>query len=94
LIGKQKGFSVLPDTPAGIGAISQTDMESRVFVYDFLFLAVDLVLFMLNVHQFRRKCLFCVQMKLPITPSRMLGNVRKRLNFDLFMQNVPELKGR
>src|SRR5689334_12971386 len=92
LIGKPNGYAVLPGTPAEIGGISQTDMASRVFGSDFPFRSVDLVLFMINVPQLQPKYLSFVQMKLPITPSKMPENVRKRLNFDLFTQSVLELK--
>jgi len=94
LIGKQKGFSVLPDTPAEIGAISQTDMESRVFVYDFLFLSVDLVLFMLNVRQLQQKSLFCAPINRAFRHFKKLASVRKHQNFEHFMRNALALKVR
>jgi hypothetical protein len=92
LIGRKSRFSVLPDRPAKIGAISPIDMGSLLFASDFLFVFVDLALFMPNVHQLQQKCLFCAQMK-PVTPPfKRLANVRKRLNSDLFTQNELMLK--
>lgn len=77
-----------------IGGISLIDMESRVFMYCSLLLSVVFVLFVLNVHKHRRKCLFCVPMNIPLTHCKKRVNVRKLLNFGPCMPNVRVLRER
>lgn len=55
LIGRQKVFSVLQGKQVKIGVISLIGTESRVFVYGFLFLSAERVLFMLNALKRRQK---------------------------------------
>jgi hypothetical protein len=94
LIGKQKVFAVQQDSKVEIGVISRIEMASRVCVYGSLFLSVELVLFTRNAHQLRQKCLFCVQINMPITLSSKRANVRKLLNFAYSMQRERAEKGR
>ncbi len=94
LIGRQKVFSALLDKRVEIGGISPIGTESRVFVYGFLFPSVECVLFMLNAHKLRRKCLFCVQMNRPIRHFKKRVNVRKLLNSGHSMRSVLVLKAR
>jgi hypothetical protein len=91
-IGKPKVFAVQQDRKVEIGVRSLRDMESPDCGYGSLFLSVELVLFILNVHKLRPKYLCCVQMNRPITPSNQGVNVRKRLNFAPCMQRERVLK--
>jgi hypothetical protein len=81
LIGKQKVFSDQQDRKVEIGVISLIDMEYRAFMYSFLFLSVAIVLFILNTHQLRQKCLFYFQINTLLTHSSKHVNARKLLNF-------------
>ena len=66
LIGRPNRWSVLLGKPVEIGGISLLGMASQAFVFGFLFLRVELVLFMINAHKLPRKYLICVQMNRPI----------------------------
>jgi hypothetical protein len=92
-IGKPKVFAVQRASKVEIGVISLIDTENRDFGYGSLFLSVELVLFILNAPKLRQKCLCCVQMSRPITPSNKRVNVKKLLSFVPCMQHELVLKG-
>ena len=92
LIGGQKVFSALLDKRVEIGVIFPIGTASPVFVYGFLFSSFERVLFILNAHKLRRKCLFCVQMNRPIRHFKKRVNVRKLLNSGLYMRSALVLR--